>query len=211
MPLYRTPSFYGDFSREDLVKLFGLIDRNGDGTLTKKEIKKGLALMRQSGVVQSASQIFKASDDDGDSTIGVEEFCEFMRKTESGPVGPRELFEQIDRNGDGRLTKKEIKKGLALISQSTGVVQSARLIFDAMDGDGSDSIDVEEFCEFMSAAAASPAELFAKIDRNGATLPFLGLSLSCHCLSLAFHCRVTAFPWPSTVVSPPVTDFPHCL
>ena len=118
---------------------------------------------------------------------------------------------QIDRNGDGRLTKKEIKKGLALISQSTGVVQSARLIFDAMDGDGSDSIDVEEFCEFMSAAAASPAELFAKIDRNGATLPFLGLSLSCHCLSLAFHCLVTAFPWPSTVVSPPVTDFPHCL
>ena len=44
-------------------------------------------------------------------------------------------------------------------------------------------------------------------------LPFLYLSLPCHCLSLTFYCLVTAFPWPchclATVFSRPFTAPRH--
>ena len=45
-------------------------------------------------------------------------------------------------------------------------------------------------------------------------LHFLGVSLPCHCISLAFHCLATAFPWRFTALPLPFlgVSLPcHCL
>ena len=60
------------------------------------------------------------------------------------------LFRRIDKDGDGRLTKKEIKSGLAAIQAQTGLIRSAKEVWKAADADGSKSVDRAEFFEFMS-------------------------------------------------------------
>jgi hypothetical protein len=47
--------------------LFEQLDVNSDGTLSQNEIKKGLAAVKEAtGLVQSAKQIFRGADADGD-------------------------------------------------------------------------------------------------------------------------------------------------
>ena len=59
------------------------------------------------------------------------------------------LFQQTDKNGDGRLTKKEIKVGLTAIKAKTGLVQTAKDVWKAADADGSKAVDRDEFFAFM--------------------------------------------------------------
>ena len=59
------------------------------------------------------------------------------------------LFLDIDKDGDGQLTKEEIKAGIAAIKSSTGLAQSAKKIWKAADADASNSVDADEFFAFM--------------------------------------------------------------
>ena len=59
------------------------------------------------------------------------------------------LFQQLDKNGDGQLTKSEIKKGLSQIQTATGLAKSAKQVWKDADADGSKAVDREEFFEFM--------------------------------------------------------------
>ena len=60
------------------------------------------------------------------------------------------LFEQLDANGDGALSQNEIKKGLAAVKETTGLVQSAKQIFRGADADGDRSVDADEFYAYMA-------------------------------------------------------------
>ena len=60
------------------------------------------------------------------------------------------LFEQLDANGDGALSQNEIKKGLAAVKETTGLVQSAKQIFHGADADGDRSVDADEFYAHMA-------------------------------------------------------------
>ena len=65
----------------------------------------------------------------------------------SGPFPQEcdELFEQLDANSDGALSQNEIKKGLAAVKETTGLVQSAKQIFRGADVDGDRIVDADEF------------------------------------------------------------------
>ena len=65
-----------------------------------------------------------------------------------------DLFAAIDRNGDGQLSRKEIKRGLGMINDAAGIVQSAKEVFKHADNDDSTSIDAAEFYDYMQRAAA---------------------------------------------------------
>eukprot|EP01052_Picozoa_sp_SAG31_P019476 SAG31_NODE_1421_length_8423_cov_2.477054_3_plen_332_part_00 len=70
-----------------------------------------------------------------------------------------ELFARIDTDGDQKLTKKEIRKGLDAVQQATAelhlskaaskMFRSANSVFKAADTDSSKAIDAGEFFEFM--------------------------------------------------------------
>ena len=68
-----------------------------------------------------------------------------------------ELFRRIDKDGDGRLTKKEIKSGLAAIQAQTGLVQAAKDVWKAADTDGSKAVDPDEFFAFVQASRVETA------------------------------------------------------
>lgn len=80
------------------------------------------------------------------------------------------LFRQIDADGDGRLTKKELKQGIDAIKSSTGLEHTAKQIFKSADTDGGGNLDADEFHEFMIEAVASSraaTEPYAEVQWNG--------------------------------------------
>eukprot|EP01052_Picozoa_sp_SAG31_P019478 SAG31_NODE_1421_length_8423_cov_2.477054_5_plen_317_part_00 len=148
-------------SRTECDALFMDIDKNGDGQLTKEEIKVGLAAIKSAtGLAKSAKNIWKEADADASSSVDQDEFFAFMQSamiqagkqrvlTEEEKIAEAaeneaaaaleainrvdcdELFATIDADGDGQLTRKEIAKGLDFIKESTGLIESAKKIFKA--------------------------------------------------------------------------------
>eukprot|EP01051_Picozoa_sp_SAG22_P002530 SAG22_NODE_114_length_19318_cov_13.809980_4_plen_305_part_00 len=90
-------------------------------------------------------------------------------ETETGSISRAEcdaLFKLIDKDGDGGLTRREIKKGLKDINKhgkahglSGKLVKSAKQVFDVADDDGSKRIDEDEFYEFMASAVKHGAQV----------------------------------------------------
>ena len=66
--------------RAECNALFRLIDKDGDGNPSKKEIKAGIAAIKsKSDIAESASKIWKAADADGSKQIDMDEFFELMQ------------------------------------------------------------------------------------------------------------------------------------
>ena len=72
----------GNISLEESDTLFEMIDIDGDGQLTQKEIKKGLGQIKAStGLAKKAKDIFQAADASGDKKIDSAEFFTYMKTT----------------------------------------------------------------------------------------------------------------------------------
>jgi len=70
------------YMAEDMCwRAFGVFDQNGDGKISVKELQEVLKDSEVSNLVgnQSAHDIMKQADKDGDGTIEFEEFCRMMR------------------------------------------------------------------------------------------------------------------------------------
>jgi Ca2+-binding EF-hand superfamily protein len=61
------------------------------------------------------------------------------------------LFRRLDIDDDGRLTKAEIKNGLAKIRAATGMELKLKQIWDSAEVDGDQFIDADEFFAYMGA------------------------------------------------------------
>jgi len=84
-------------TREDLEKeardVFKQFDTNGDGTISMKELKKGLEMAIGQKIPDAAmSVIFQDVDRDGDGRVSFAEFNRYMyRAIELGDVDERHL------------------------------------------------------------------------------------------------------------------------
>merc|ERR1719331_1898002 len=70
------------------------------------------------------------------------------------------LFDQIDDNGDGVLTREEFTKGYAIF-----LADVASQSFDAIDADGSGSIDREEFKKGFALLTSDSARAAAEREK----------------------------------------------
>src|SRR6266542_2042731 len=117
--------------RARLKKAFEFCDRDGDGYLNAKEVgyvfsDQGMAQLLQNGFYQpgnSSGVALARLDKDGDGKVSVEEFVAYYNLTaeqvlRAQPVQPdvnnnaavtEALFKLMDVNGDGKLTKEEVK------------------------------------------------------------------------------------------------------
>jgi Ca2+-binding EF-hand superfamily protein len=154
-------------SEQQVIDGFKKIDANGDGAISKAEMKNGLKLSEQELEV-----VFALGDLDQDGEISLSEFVKLMcPAAESGLSRFRNSFRNIqevvsafkrfDANGDGSLSQQELINGM----RSTGAKLTAaemKAIFVLADINQDGEVN---FTEFVSALFPAVADGLAKMRR----------------------------------------------
>lgn len=67
--------------KEELLHVFKLFDKDGNGLITKEELKEGLNKLGERMSEQDILELVEAADIDGDGNINFEEFVGLMKLT----------------------------------------------------------------------------------------------------------------------------------
>mmetsp|Transcript_4749 Transcript_4749/g.11196 ORF Transcript_4749/g.11196 Transcript_4749/m.11196 type:complete len:502 (+) Transcript_4749:15-1520(+) len=135
-----------------LKDLFTSLDKNGDGSLTPEELRKGLqeAGLGQKG--EDLAETIKQIDADGSGQIDYTEFlaAAMDKKTYLQEERLWAAFRVFDKDGNGKITATELRQ--VLLSGSIDDVANAQQIQDLVkdvDKNGDGEIDFDEFVEMM--------------------------------------------------------------
>jgi calcium-dependent protein kinase len=137
-----------------LRSVFKSLDTNGDGRLTAQELRDGLQKADIKEIPPDLQQIMEEVDSDGSGMI---DYTEFLAATLDKKTYLQEdvcwaAFRVFDRNGDGKISKDELK--LVLGEQSVGDAMHASAeamcqILKEVDTNGDGEIDFKEFMNMM--------------------------------------------------------------
>jgi Ca2+-binding EF-hand superfamily protein len=156
------------FSSLNEVKTgFKKCDVDGDGYITKEELRS----MMKSFSGTEVDAVFALGDKDQSGGINFSEFLTMMipnsgsilKKIASNFASEQQVisgFKKIDANGDGAISKSEMKNGLKLSDQELEVV------FALGDIDQDGEISLSEFVKLMCPAAESGLNRFRNSFRN---------------------------------------------
>ena len=141
--------------REELARVFKKLDLNGDGMLSKDEIKVGYS--KHYGRLISDKEIdfmFDAVDTDQSGFIDYTEFV-VAAMNEKILLNNQRLgsaFKMFDKDGSGSITPEEIKA--VLQSQENKLPEKViEAIIKQVDANGDGQISFEEFTEMMQKAS----------------------------------------------------------
>lgn len=146
-------------------ELFQSLDKNSDGKLTADEVS--------SEQKRFFERTIRVGDKDADGALTKEEFVAANREPENpsqplAPIGggrdgmgdPKQRFEMMDRNKDGKVTLDEIPEQFR---------DRVKPMFDRL---GKEAVTLEEFTQIAGRLGGQggppePGQLFARFDRNG--------------------------------------------
>ena len=133
-------------------RIFGFIDTNRDGKLSKKEfIDDGRYL-----TVQARQGIFRASDSNNDGIVSKNEYIDNRIITDEAKA----IFEKMDANDDGKLTRKEF-----IASGKIKGKELTKEVFKALDSDGNGKLVVPEYLRVWGRWARSDRKTRAAVSK----------------------------------------------
>ncbi|ELT93937.1 hypothetical protein CAPTEDRAFT_147994 [Capitella teleta] len=142
------------FSPEEIAEYqdaFALFDRDGNGTITTKELGR---TMRQLGFhfgEQDLHDMINEVDADGNGTMDFPEFLALMaRKMNSEDIEEemKEAFRVFDKDGNGFISTAELRHVMVNLGERLADDEVEEMIREAdMAGDG--QINYEEFVKLM--------------------------------------------------------------
>jgi len=135
-----------------LRETFTSLDKNGDGLLTHAELAEGLQATGLKDIPPDMQQILQDIDSDAS---GVIDYTEFLAAT----MDRRQYLEEtvcwgafvtFDRNGDGVISKDELKQVLGedTVNDVVGA-DTIQLLMEDCDQNGDGKIDFQEFMTMM--------------------------------------------------------------
>jgi len=117
--------------KQDLEKIFKLMDKDGNGTLDKEEVIAGYE--EHFGLNMTGEQVgkmFEAVDIDGNGTIDYTEFC-MATMNERELTSQKKLsaaFKMFDKDGSGAISHAELKRALGISDQDNEVL--SKLLYE---------------------------------------------------------------------------------
>ncbi|KAK3611465.1 hypothetical protein CHS0354_032746 [Potamilus streckersoni] len=131
---------------------FSLFDKDGDGTITTKELG---SIFRSLGQNPSEEDLMKMVNDvdlDGNGYIDFDEFLGMMillMKERDSNVEVHETFQIFDKNSDGFINHDELKSVMLRLGEKLTDEEVTEMILEA-DKDGDGQISYEEFAAMMA-------------------------------------------------------------
>lgn len=141
--------------------MFAGVDKDGNGLLSFHEVSQLLREGNPALTDREVAMLFSKIDADGDLKVNMKEFAKYVQAAEPGSVAAKteeqksiaekakHELKQLDADGDNKVSLEELtvllRKGNPAITD-----KEVKLLFAAIDKDDSNSIEFDEFVDFIS-------------------------------------------------------------
>jgi calmodulin len=135
----------------EFKKAFSYFDKDGDGTITTKELGSVLRSYGQRPTEAELQDMISEMDPDGNGTIDFPEFLSMttakMKDTDSEEK-IRETFRVLDKDGNGFISAAELRHVMTNLGERLSDEEVEEMIREVdIDGDG--QVNYEEFVQVM--------------------------------------------------------------
>ncbi|OEH79951.1 hypothetical protein cyc_01598 [Cyclospora cayetanensis] len=141
----------------EFKEAFSLFDKDGDGTITTKELGTVMRSLGQNPTEAELQDMINEVDADGNGTIDFPEFLTLMARKMKDTDSEEELieaFKVFDRDGNGLISAAELRHVMTNLGEKLTDEEVDEMIREAdIDGDG--QINYEEFVGMMLAKGGS--------------------------------------------------------
>ncbi|KAJ3382899.1 hypothetical protein HDU84_003964 [Entophlyctis sp. JEL0112] len=154
----------------EFKEAFSLFDKDGDGTITTKELGTVMRSLGQNPTEAELQDMINEVDADGNGTIDCPEFLTMMArkmKDTDSEEEIKEAFKVFDKDGNGFISAAELRHVMTNLGEKLTDEEVDEMIREAdVDGDG--QINYEEFVKMMADdRTAEYKEAFAFFDKAG--------------------------------------------
>merc|ERR1712221_22260 len=135
----------------EFKEAFDEFDTDGSGTISPEELLGVMRAMGQNPTEDELLNLVLEVDVDGNGTIDFPEFLNMMKKKArevDEEADLREAFKIFDRNRDGYIDMKELKKVTAMLGTMLTKEEIEEFMAEA-DKDGNGKLDYEEFVKML--------------------------------------------------------------
>ncbi|KAL9243090.1 hypothetical protein vseg_017020 [Gypsophila vaccaria] len=133
----------------ELKRVFQMLDRNGDGKITKIEINDSLQRLGIFVPDKELTQMIEKIDANQDGYVDVDEFGSLyhtIMEERDEEEDMREAFNVFDQNGDGFISVEELRSVLGSLGLKQGrTIDDCRMMISNVDVDGDGMVDYKEF------------------------------------------------------------------
>ncbi|KAJ1978573.1 Calmodulin, partial [Dimargaris xerosporica] len=140
----------------EFKEAFTLFDKDGDGTITTKELGTVMRSLGQNPTEAELQDMINEVDADGNGTIDFAEFLTMMArkmKDADSEEEIREAFKVFDKDGNGFISAAELRHVMTSLGEKLSEDEVDEMIKEAdVDGDG--QINYEEFVKMMVSVTA---------------------------------------------------------
>ena len=140
----------------EFKEAFAIFDKDGDGTITIKELQRGLEKQGCAAGAEEISGLLSTMDVDGDGVLDYEEFLAATLSAfkMNSANNLQRAFAYFDKDESGYITADELK--LVIEELELGGDMDVNEFLRAVDTDGDHKIDYDEFLAMMNGNHPGP-------------------------------------------------------